>query len=41
MVSAFGSYEMELSIQWLESLGLILWDFTARTIVFVRNGHQV
>jgi hypothetical protein len=25
----------------LESLGLILWDFTNRTMVFIRNGHHV
>jgi hypothetical protein len=35
------SYEMDLSVQWFESLGLISWNFTARTIVFVQNGHQV
>jgi hypothetical protein len=38
---ALGSHEMVLRVQWLESLGPILWDFTARTIVFVRNGHRV
>jgi hypothetical protein len=32
---------MVLEVQWLESLGPIMWDFTARTIVFVRNGHRV
>jgi hypothetical protein len=37
---ALGSYEMVLRVQWLESLGLILWDFNARTIIFVRNGHR-
>jgi hypothetical protein len=36
-----GSHEMVLGVQWLESLGPILWDFTARTVVFVQNGHQV
>jgi hypothetical protein len=36
-----GSYEMVLGVQWLESLGPILWDFTARTIIFVWNGHRV
>jgi hypothetical protein len=38
---ALGSHEMVLSIQWLESLGLILWDFGRRVIQFVRNGHTV
>jgi hypothetical protein len=38
---ALGSYDMVLSIQWLESLGLILWDFSKRTMSFVRNGHRV
>jgi hypothetical protein len=33
------SHEMVLGVQWLESLGPILCDFTARTIVFIRNGH--
>jgi hypothetical protein len=32
---------MVLSVEWLESLGPILWDFTACTIVFVQNGHRV
>jgi hypothetical protein len=36
---ALGSYDLD--VQWLESLGPILWDFTARTIVFVQNGHRV
>jgi hypothetical protein len=36
-----GSYKMVLNVQWLESLGPILWDFAARTIVFIRNGHRV
>jgi hypothetical protein len=38
---ALGSYKMVLGVQWLDSLGLILWDFSARTIVFVWNGHRV
>jgi hypothetical protein len=38
---ALGSHEMVLGVQWLESLGPILWDFTARTIVFARNRHRV
>jgi hypothetical protein len=32
---------MVLGVQWLESVGPILWDFTAHTIVFIRNGHRV
>jgi hypothetical protein len=32
---------MVLSVQWLESLGPILWDFGRRVLQFVRNGHQV
>jgi hypothetical protein len=32
---------MVLDVQWLESLGLILWDFIKRTIVFIQNGHWV
>jgi hypothetical protein len=38
---ALGTYDMVLGIQWVESLGPILWDFGCRTIVFVRNGHRV
>jgi hypothetical protein len=36
-----GSYDMVLGVQWLESLGPMLWDFTSGTIAFVRNGHHV
>jgi hypothetical protein len=36
-----GSYDMVLEVQWLESLGLILWDFSHDTQAFVRNGHHV
>jgi hypothetical protein len=32
---------MVLNVQWLESLGLILWDFAKRTIVFIQNRHRV
>jgi hypothetical protein len=32
---------MVLGIQWLESLGPILWDFRNRTMAFVWNGHRV
>jgi hypothetical protein len=38
---ALGSFEMVLEVQWLESLGSILWDFSCRTMVFIRNGHWV
>jgi hypothetical protein len=38
---ALGPYEMVLDVQWLESLGPILWDFAKHTIVFVRNNHRV
>jgi hypothetical protein len=38
---ALTSYDMVLSIQWLESLGSILWDFTKRTLAFVCNRHRV
>jgi hypothetical protein len=36
-----GSFDMVLGVQWLESLGPILWDFGKRTITFIRNGHRV
>jgi hypothetical protein len=38
---SIGSYDMVLRVQLLESLGPVLWDFTSRTIAFVRNGHHV
>jgi hypothetical protein len=38
---ALGSFNMVLSVQWLESLGLILWDFGSCTLAFVRNGHRI
>jgi hypothetical protein len=38
---ALGSYDMVLGIQWLESLGPILWDFKNCTISFVRHGRAV
>jgi hypothetical protein len=38
---ALGTYDMVLGIQWLESLGPILWDFRNRTMAFVWNGHRV
>jgi hypothetical protein len=36
-----GTYDMVLGVQWLESLGPILWDFGRRTITFVCNRHRV
>jgi hypothetical protein len=38
---ALSSYKMVLGVQWLESLGPMLWDFTRRLLSFVRDGHQV
>jgi hypothetical protein len=38
---ALGSYEMVLGVQWLESLGPILWDFAKSTFTFIRDGHPV
>jgi hypothetical protein len=36
-----GFYETVLDVQWLESLRPILWDFTSRTMAFIRDGHRV
>jgi hypothetical protein len=38
---ALDSFDMVLNVQWLEFLGPILWDFTRRTITFIRDGHEV
>jgi hypothetical protein len=38
---ALGTNDMVLGVQWLESLGPILWDFSRHTLAFVRDGHQV
>jgi hypothetical protein len=38
---SLGAYYMVMGVQWLESLGSILWDFGRRTMAFVRNGHRV
>jgi hypothetical protein len=38
---SLGSYDMVLGVQWLESLGPILWDFSCHTMGFVRNGRRV
>jgi hypothetical protein len=32
---------MVLGVQWLDSLGPVLWDFKNRTLSFERNGHTV
>jgi hypothetical protein len=32
---------MVLEVQWLESLGPVLWDFASWTIAFGHNGHHV
>jgi hypothetical protein len=36
-----GSYDMVFRVQWLESLGPILWDFCRDTVALIRNGRQV
>jgi hypothetical protein len=36
-----GSLDMVLGVQWLESLGLMLWDIGRQTLVFVHNGRHV
>jgi hypothetical protein len=38
---ALGSFDMVLGVQWLESLGSVLWDFCNCTLTFVRDGHHV
>jgi hypothetical protein len=38
---ALGSYEMVLGVQWLASLGPILWDFGKQSMSFVRNGRAI
>jgi hypothetical protein len=38
---SLGSYEMILDVQWLESLGPMLWDFTHRTLSFCRDGCKI
>jgi hypothetical protein len=34
-------YDMVLGVQWLASLGPVLWDFTCHTLAFVREGRRV
>jgi hypothetical protein len=38
---ALGSYEMVLGVQWLASLGPILWDFGTQPMSFIRNRHTI
>jgi hypothetical protein len=38
---ALGSFDMVLGVQWLESSGLVLWDFQRHTMAFVRNGRCI
>ncbi|KAG8052918.1 hypothetical protein GUJ93_ZPchr0001g30437 [Zizania palustris] len=38
---ALGSYDMVLGVQWLESLGPVLWDFSKCTMEFVCHGHHI
>jgi hypothetical protein len=38
---SLGSYEMILGVQWIESLGPVLWDFTQRTLSFCRDGRKI
>jgi hypothetical protein len=38
---SLGAYDMVLGVQWLESLGPILWDSGTRTMAFIRNGYHV
>jgi hypothetical protein len=38
---SLGSYDMVLGIQWLESLGPILWDFARHTMGFICNGRRI
>jgi hypothetical protein len=38
---SLGSYDMVVGVQWLESHGMILWDFWHRTMSFKRHGRIV
>jgi hypothetical protein len=38
---SIGSYDMVLGVQWLESLGPVLWDFKNCTLSFERHGRTV
>jgi hypothetical protein len=34
-------FDVILGVQWLKSLGLIMWDFAALTMTFVRAGRSI
>jgi hypothetical protein len=36
-----GDYDMVLGVQWLGTLGPVLWDFASQTIAFEREGRRV
>jgi hypothetical protein len=36
-----GSFDMVLGVQWLATLGPILWDFSRRTMALVHNGQRL
>jgi len=36
-----GEYDMVLGVQWLGTLGPILWDFAKHTMAFKRSGKRV
>jgi hypothetical protein len=38
---ALGSFEMVLGVQWLEALGLVLWDLHRCTLAFVCIGRSI
>jgi hypothetical protein len=39
-ILALCSFDMVLCVQWLESLGPILWDFTKHMITFMLDSHE-
>jgi hypothetical protein len=38
---SLGEYDMVLGVQWLSTLGPILWDFAKHTVAFMRAGKRV
>jgi hypothetical protein len=36
-----GDYDMVLGVQWLGTLGPVLWDFARRTVVFQRGDSRI
>jgi hypothetical protein len=34
-------FDVILNVQWLKSLGLIVWDFTALSMAFIREGRSM